>query len=38
MNKQEFINELITVLAAYVLFFFTEYVWDYEIRYKIGWI
>ena len=37
MNRQEIVNEYIVLNASYVLFMYTEFVWDAETRYLVGW-
>ena len=37
ISIQEMINELLVVFAAYPLLFFTDWVWELEIRANAGW-
>ena len=36
-NTLEIINEIIVLLASYHLFCFTEWIYDFERRWEIGW-
>ena len=36
-NNQEIVNDMIVLLSGYVLFQYTEIVWDAETRYYVGW-
>jgi len=36
-NQKEFFNELSILISAYPLFFFTNWVWDMEMRINAGW-
>ena len=38
MNKQEIINETSVLVASYLLYLYTEYVSDAEMRYNLGWV
>ena len=37
MNTQELLNEILVILTAYPLFFYTDYCYG-DLRYGIGWI
>lgn len=36
-NVQEVFNEVTVLVASYHLFCFTEFIWDQERRYELGW-
>lgn len=38
LNRQEILNELMVMLAAYPLYCFTPWVWDMTRRLELGWL
>jgi len=37
LNRMELFNECCIIVAAYHLFYFTDYLPDYKLQYKLGW-